>query len=286
MDIYINCIPCFARQSVEAAIMATRDPRLRELIIRKALKKASEIPFDKTPAHMGMEIHRIIRNLIGDIDPYSSLKSLYNKKALDLYPYMKMCVEKSKDRIETAVRIAIAGNIIDFGISPTDNELKLKTIIDQTMTKPFSINDLGMLKASIERAQRILYIADNAGEVVFDRIFIEEIPDYRNRVTFAVKGHPVINDATMKDADETGITDTIRVIDNGSDAPGTILETCKESFQREFSESDLIISKGQGNYESLSDCGKTCCFLLKAKCPIIAGHFSVGVGDIIVKFMK
>jgi len=286
MDIYIDCIPCFARQSVEAAIMASKDPCVRERIIRKALKKASEIPFDKTPAHMGMEIHRIIRNLIGDVDPYSSLKSAYNKKALDLYPYMKTRVENSKDRIEAAVRIAIAGNIIDFGISPTNNELELKTVIDQTMSKPFAINDLAMLKVSIERSQRILYIADNAGEVVYDRVFIEEIPDYRNRITLAVKGHAVINDATMKDAEETGITERIRVIDNGSDAPGTILETCKESFRREFSESDLIISKGQGNYESLSDCGKTCCYLLKAKCPVIAGHFSVGVGDIIVKFVK
>jgi len=286
MYIYFDCIPCFARQSVEAAVMATKDPTLREKIIRAALKKASEIPLNKTPAHMGMEIHRIIRNLIGEVDPYSTIKSVYNKKALALYPEMKNLVTHASDRIETAVRIAIAGNVIDFGISPTNNEIELNKIIDETMRKPIAVNDLEELREALENEERILYIADNAGEIVFDRVFIEEIPRFSERVTFAVKGQAVLNDATLKDAEETDMTGIVRVIDNGSDAPGTILETCSKRFRNEFSQADLVISKGQGNYETLSDCGEKCCFLLKAKCPVIAGHFGIEVGDLIIKIAK
>jgi len=283
MKMYIECIPCYARQTIEAAVMVTDDPVLREKIIRAALRKASEVPFDKTPTHMGMEIHRIIRKLVGDIDPYFELKDIYNRKALELYPYMKKLVDKSPNRLETSVRLAIAGNIIDFGISHSNNEIKLKKIITETMKKPFAVNDLSELINALEDAHHILYIADNAGEIVFDRVFVEEIPDHRVRVTFAVKGHHVLNDATMKDALDTGLTDVVRVIDNGSDAPGTILETCSKQFQDTFKTADLVIAKGQGNYETLSNSGGKCFFLLKAKCSVIARHFGVEVGNIIVK---
>jgi uncharacterized protein with ATP-grasp and redox domains len=129
----------------------------------------------------------------------------------------------------------------------------------------------------------ILYIADNAGEIVFDRILVEEIQDFENRVVFVVKGGPILNDATMMDAREAGLTDIVRVIDNGCDAPGTILELCNDAFIEELNRADLIISKGQGNYETLSDIPRNVFFLLKAKCPVIAGDLSVHVGDLILQ---
>lgn len=266
--------------------MSTKDPEVREAVVRAVLRKASEIPFDRTPVHIGMEIHRIVRTLVGDVDPYSDIKSIYNEKSLRLYPYMKDIVESSPDRLDTAIRIAAAGNMIDFGISSVKNQIELRRIIDESMEMPFAVNDLEELKHMLEDGHRILYIADNAGEIVFDRILIEEISDYRNRVTFVVKGHAVLNDATLNDAEQTGIVDAVRVIDNGSDAPGTILESCGERFLEEYSEADLLISKGQGNYETLSDCGKPRCFILRAKCPVIANHFGVDVGGTIVKIVK
>ena len=284
MKIYLGCIPCFARQAVEAAEMATTDSKLREKIVREALKIASVIPFDKTPPHMGKEIHRIIRNTVGNnIDPYKYLKDKYNKKALEIYPKMKEIVKKSKNPLETSVKIAIAGNIIDFGITTTDSIIHLMDIVNETLNKPFAINHFVDFKKDLENSERILYLADNAGEIVFDRILIEEIPNYKDRVTVAVKGHPIINDATIEDAKQAGLTEMVRVIENGSDAPGTILEECSKDFQKEVEKADLLISKGQGNYETLSETEYNVYFLLKAKCPVIAGDLVVNVGDIVIK---
>ncbi len=286
MKIYLGCIPCFARQAVEAAKMSTNNPATREKIVREALKKAAAIPFDKTPPHMGMEIHRIIRRTVGDTDPYKELKDRYNKKAIDIYGELKKLVQESDNRLETAVRIAIAGNIIDFGITTTDSIIHLTEVVEETLKKPFAINDFEQFSREIEKANRILYLADNAGEILFDRILIEEIPDYTRKVTVAVKGHPVINDATIEDARQVGLTDLVRVIENGSDAPGTILETCSREFIEEIEHSDLVISKGQGNYETLSESKYNVYFLLKAKCPVIAVDLGVEVGDIIIKKRK
>jgi len=283
MRIYFDCISCFVRQAVEASEMSTKDTGLREKIIRAALKRISEIPYDKTPTHIGMEIHRIVRNNAGNIDPYEKLKKEYNKKALDLYPQMKKIVRNSENKIEIASRLAIAGNIIDFGIVISGNKINLSEIIKETLNKPFSINHLSYFKDALKSSKNILYIGDNAGEIVFDRILIEEISNYSKRITFAVKGQPVVNDVTIDDAKETGLTDIVHVIENGSDAPGTILEICNKGFIEEFKKADLIIAKGQGNYETLSEVNQKLFFLLKAKCPVVAKDLSVNVGDIILK---
>ena len=283
MNIYTGCIPCFARQAVEAAEMATADHVLRKDIIRKALHALAELPYDKTPPHAGVVIHRIIKEMVGHIDPYAELKTLYNQRALDLYDEMKSIVARSHNRYETASRLAIAGNNIDFGIRSNSEHIDLHEMIDETLEKPLAINHMEQFAESLEHAALILYIADNAGEIVFDRILVEEIPDYQNRVVFVVKGGPILNDATMKDAHEAGLTDIVRVIDNGCDAPGTILEICNDAFIEELNRADLIISKGQGNYETLSDIPRNVFFLLKAKCPVIAGDLAVHVGDLILE---
>ena len=283
MKIYTGCVPCFARQAVEAAEMATDDEVLRQDIIRKALHALAEIPYDKTPPYAGVVIHRIVKEIVGDIDPYEELKTIYNQRALDLYDEMKEIVAQSQNTLETASRLAIAGNNIDFGFRSNSEHIDLHEAIDETLVRPLAINHLKQFKTSLDHATSILYIADNAGEIVFDRVLVEEIPDYRDRVTFAVRGAPILNDATMEDALETGVTDIVRVIDNGCDAPGTIIELCSEPFIEELKEADLIIAKGQGNYETLSDVPHNVFFLLKAKCPVIARDLDVRVGDLILE---
>ena len=283
MNIYTGCVPCFARQAVEAAEMATQDLELRQTIIRKALHALAELPYDKTPPHAGVVIHRIVKDMVGDIDPYLELKTTYNKKALALYDEMKETVARSFNKYETASRLAIAGNNIDFGIRSNSEHIDLHEAIYETLEKPLAINHLEQFITSLDHANLILYIADNAGEIVFDRVLVEEIPDYQNRVVFVVKGAPILNDATMTDAEEAGLTDIVRVIDNGCDAPGTIIELCNEPFIEELNRADLIISKGQGNYETLSDLPQNVFFLLKAKCPVIARDLGVQVGDLILE---
>jgi uncharacterized protein with ATP-grasp and redox domains len=283
MKIYTGCVPCFARQAVEAAEMSTEDQELRHAIIRESLHALADLPYNMPPPHAGVVIHRIVKNMVGNIDPYLGLKTTYNRRALDLYPEMKETVARSSDRFETAARLAIAGNNIDFGIRSNSDHIDLHDAIDETLGKPLAINHQKLFAESLEHADMILYIADNAGEIVFDRVLVEEIPDYRKRVIFAVKGAPILNDAIMQDAEEAGLTSIVRVIDNGSDAPGTITELCSESFIEELGRAELIISKGQANYETLSDVPRNVFFLLKAKCPVIAGHLGVHVGDLVLE---
>ena len=140
MKIYTGCVPCFARQAVEAAEMSTDDQELRHAIIREALHALAEIPYEKTPPHAGVVIHRIVKNMVGNIDPYLELKTTYNRRALDLYPEMKETVARSSDRFETAVRLAIAGNNIDFGIRSNSDHIDLHDVIDETLGKPLTIN--------------------------------------------------------------------------------------------------------------------------------------------------
>jgi hypothetical protein len=263
--------------------MSTDDPQLQEKIIRSALRKASEIPFDKSPPHMGKEIHRIIKNLLGDIDPYKGLKDIYNKKAMDLYPRMKETVAAADDPLETAVRLAIAGNIIDFGVSVKNTHFRLIDVIEDTLKRPFAVEQYQEFKRDITNAKKILYAGDNAGEIVFDRVLIEEIPDFGEKVIYVVKGSPVLNDVTFDDARDTGLSEIIEVIQNGSDAPGTILEDCNDLFLKAYNEADTVIGKGQGNYETLSEFCEKCYYLLKAKCPVLARDLKVGVGDIVLK---
>ena len=286
MKIYTGCVPCFARQAVEAAEMATDDEVLRQDIIRKALHALAELPYDKTPPHAGVVIHRIVKEMVGDIDPYEELKTIYNQRSLDLYDEMKEIVAQSQNTLETASRLAIAGNNIDFGIRSNSENIDLHEVIEETLERPLSINHLKQFGKSLDHATSILYIADNAGEIVFDRVLVEEIPDYQDRVTFVVKGAPILNDATMEDALEAGLADIVRVIDNGCDAPGTIIELCSEPFIEELKGADLIIAKGQGNYETLSDVPHNVFFLLKAKCPVIARDLDVRVGDLILESLE
>ena len=195
--------------------------------------------------------------------------------ALDMLPELRARIAGAEDPFAAAVRLAITGNIIDFGPKGDTTEQDALDAIAHALSEPL-YGDMHAFQDAVEQADGILYLADNAGEIVFDRVLIEEI--LPQRVTLAVRGAPVINDATIEDAEMAGLAELAEVIDNGSDAPGTILSDCSAAFQKRFHESDLIISKGQGNYETLSGEPAGIFFLLKAKCPVIAAHAGVPVG--------
>jgi uncharacterized protein with ATP-grasp and redox domains len=150
------------------------------------------------------------------------------------------------------------------------------------LAAPVDPDAAAALRRAVAGADRILYLCDNAGEIVFDRLLIEVLPS--EKITAVVRGTPVINDATLEDARATGLTEVVRVMDNGSDAPGTLLETCSPAFRDCFAAADLIIAKGQGNFETLSETrGKRIFFLLKVKCPLIARDIGEPTGRLVVK---
>jgi uncharacterized protein with ATP-grasp and redox domains len=281
MRTYFDCMPCFVRQALDAARLATDDEQIHEKVVRKVLRLAAELDMSQSPPAMGQEIHRLIRNLASSDDPYRKIKRRFNNLALKLYPELRKQIVGSNHRLETAIRLAIAGNIIDFGVNSSVNESDLHKAISESLTADFDNMQLESFLDATRQAEEILYLVDNSGEIIFDRLLIEQLP--YEKVTVVVKGRPVINDATVEDAELAGLPRIVEVIDTGSDAPGTILESCNESFNRRFDAADLIVAKGQGNYETLSKVDKNIFFILKAKCPIISRDLGCEVGEMILR---
>ena len=280
MKTYLDCIPCFVRQALDSVKMTTEDVEIHEKVLREVLRLGSEIDMGQCPPTMAQKIHRFIREMTGVEDPYLEVKNRFNKLALQMYPELKQLIETSADPLETAVRLAIAGNIIDFGVNSTVDQAEVERTISHSLKATLDMKALEQFKEAVSNAKDILYLGDNAGEVVFDRLLIEQLP--WEKITFVVKGGPILNDATIEDAEIIGLTDFINVIDNGSDAPGTILENCSEMFRRRFDESDLIIAKGQGNCESLSGVDKKIFFMVRPKCKVLARHLDCEIGSLVL----
>lgn len=264
--------------------MVTNDPAVHERVLRETLRLAGEMCLDHPPPWMGQQIHRRLREATGSPDPYHHEKKRSNALALSLYPALKERVRGSASPFVSAVRLAIAGNVIDFGCRTQISDDEVRQAIEDVADAPLDEAAVDDLLRAIQDAKDILYLADNAGEIVFDRLLIEEMP--MDRVTLVVRGSPVINDATREDAAVAGLTSLVAVIDNGSDAPGTILETCSPSFRARFRQCDLVIAKGQGNYETLSGEDQDIFFLLKVKCPIIARDLRCQVDQILALHRK
>ena len=280
MRTYFDCIPCFVRQVLDSVRMTTDDEQIQEKVLREALYLGSKMDLSQSPPAMAQKIHRFIREITGVKDPYLEVKNRFNKLALQMYPELKQQVETSAEPLETAVRLAIAGNIIDFGVNSVVEQSQVEKTIAESLTEPLDMEALEEFREATSQAEDILYLGDNTGEIVFDRLLIEQLP--YEKITFAVKGGPILNDATIEDAQIVGLTDIVNVIDNGSDAPGTILESCSEAFRRRFDKSDLIIAKGQGNYETLSNIDKNVFFMLQPKCVVLARHLGCEIGSLVL----
>jgi len=284
MRTYFDCIPCFIRQALESVRLITDDETTQEQVLREVLRLVSEMDLYQSPPAMAQKIHRVIRQITGVDDPYKERKKRFNEFALKLYPKLQKWIAEAEKPFETAVRLAIAGNIIDLGVKCSLKVSDVEKTISNALVTPFDTTGLDDFKNAATEAKDVLYLGDNAGEIVFDRFLIEQISP--EKITFAVKGKPVINDATTEDARAAGLTDMVRVIDNGDDAPGTILENCSQQFRQRFNQADLVIAKGQGNYETLSDIDKNIFFLLKVKCPVIANHIDCEIGTVILQRNK
>ena len=277
MKTYLDCFPCLLNQALRAARIATDDPVKIKAVLDAVALMLPGISLESTPPEIGRLIYRTVHEITNNRDPYERIKEKSTKEALALYPYMKALVEKSEDSLLTAIRMAIAGNIIDFG---PNRKFDLKEEIDNTRVKPFAVCDYERFKIDLSRAQSVLYLGDNAGECVFDRILLEAMG---KPATYVVREKPVINDATLADARKAGIDGVAELMSSGTDAPGTLLETCNEGFLNLYRNAELIISKGQGNYEALSGEKRPIFFLLMVKCPVIADHLGLKVGDIMLK---
>jgi uncharacterized protein with ATP-grasp and redox domains len=279
LNVHIECYPCFLRQTALAVDLGTTDEALKMHIMKAVLRDMEGADMHKTPAHATTGMHRIIRQMLG-CDPFEGIKQEYNKKALELYPSLKETVRNSDDPLHTASRLAVAGNVIDFGIYTS---VDIEGTVERSLNEPFAVEDYQRFKDEMDRADNVLYLLDNAGEVVFDRLLIEELLERGREVVAVVKGSPVINDCTMIDAEGAGLAGVCEVMDNGSDAVGTILETTSPAFNDVFNDnSSLVISKGQGNFETLMGERKNMFFLFQSKCGVLSRFLGLETGSMLL----
>jgi uncharacterized protein with ATP-grasp and redox domains len=279
MRVHLDCFPCFLRQSIIALRLGTKDESLRETILKSTLDYIQNTDISKPPAYTTTFIHKKIRQMLG-IDPFKEIKSEYNQIALRLYPSLKTTIEKSPDPLWISTRLAIAGNVIDFGIFTS---VDIEGAIRKALNNQLAVDDYSSFKNAISIADKILYLTDNAGEIVFDRLLIETLIQLGKEVKAVVKGSPVINDSTMDDAEESGLTEVCDVIDNGSEAVGTILEWTSSVFQKIFNDAQLVISKGQGNFETLIGAEKKIFFLFQSKCDVVSKELGLSTGSMLLK---
>ena len=228
---------------------------------------------------LAAEIHRIARLHLSNTNLYAEEKLKANDILLKKYSYWKAIVNQSKNSFYTAAKLSVIGNIIDYGAQSVKDNISDQ--IKYFYQKNLKIDMTTELKNEISKAKSILYLGDNCGEIVFDKLFIETM--HHKNITFAVRGKPVINDVTIEDAKQIGIDKICRVISNGFDAPSTLIESCSDEFIEKYNNADLIISKGQGNFEGLIESSqKNIFYLLIAKCSPIANLLGVNKNDMVV----
>ncbi len=248
----------------------------RARLVRRILQWIAKVDLDQSPPAISQIINRQVRGLLVMADPYRAAKDSHNALAEALIPSIRRRIAASFDPLTMAVRYAITGNIIDLGAK---NGIGYGEIYEELQSAPLQplFGDMEAFKKACGQAQTILYLTDNAGEIFFDRLLIEKLPGAK--ITLAVRGAPIINDATRTDALAANLEDLVEIIDNGSDAPRTILNDCSAEFRRHFDEADMVIAKGQGNFESLSDEPRNIFFLFRTKCPVISLHSGFSVGS-------
>ena len=273
-----ECVTCIIAQVQSVTKMLGLDEEKRDAAMRDTNAYLARANYEGcTPESMG-DLWQILLNHVGGGDPYSVIKSLCNQEAMKMVPATREKISRAADPLLIALKYAIAGNLIDYGLEHPVSIDEQNRQIDEIASTTFSIDDSDALRDALVGAKTMLYLGDNAGEIVFDKLLIERIrQSYPNiDISFVVKGSPVLNDVTESDAREIGMDAVARIIDNGDCAPGTVLHRTSEAFRCEFQAADVIISKGQGNYESLGGIEKErLFFLFTAKCDTVCAEAGV-----------
>jgi uncharacterized protein with ATP-grasp and redox domains len=278
MKTYLECLPCLLRQAVEAAQMATEDERVQQTVAQAVLRDLQDVPAEARPVDIAPRVHAAVREITGCEDPYREVKSRSNALALRAYSEAAELTSASPDPLLTAAKLAAAANIADSAVG---RDFDFMAAMERALSGGFAIAHYPQLRTQLEHASHVLYLADNAGEIVFDRLLLERLAP--RHVTLAVKSSPLLNDATFDDAQAARLDGLASVVTTGDGWPRPDLTGASRDFRAAFRQADVIIAKGQGNYEALSECNASIFFLLVAKCPVIARHLGVTIGDLVLK---
>ena len=285
MKAYPECIPCLIRQGLNAAQkLRLSKEELFEVVKFGTRYLANFETYDKSPAYYAYHIQQWVKKLTGSEDPFKEIKKISNLKAAEILEHLKVeeILNSSEDRLKVALKISAIGNILDFAILSEEEAFNK---IKELLKKEFAVDHYERFRNDLKNSKRILILGDNAGEIVFDKVLVKELLNLGKEVVYVVKGGPILNDATYEDAVEVSMTSLCKVITNGNDRVGTFLNYASEEFLKEWERADLVISKGQANFESLSGIkDKKIYFLLTAKCnPVVKETGAKTVGDLVFK---
>ncbi|NPB04980.1 MAG: DUF89 domain-containing protein [Aquificae bacterium] len=284
MKAYPECVPCVVRQGLNAAERLNLPKEKLFEVVREGVRFMARFEtYDRSPAYYAYHVQQIVKRITGERDPFRELKKLANRKAEEILSSLNLDeILNSGERLRNALKLSAVGNLLDFAILPVEEAFKK---LFEFLKKDFAVDDYGTFKRELASSGRILILGDNAGEIVFDKVLVRELKALGKEVVYAVKGGPILNDATLEDAKEVSMTSLCKVIDNGNDRVGTVLKYASEEFLKEWRAADLILSKGQANFESLSEYDeKPIYFLLTAKCKPVAEEVGARKpGDLVFK---
>ncbi|MCD6117259.1 DUF89 family protein [bacterium] len=276
----IQCLYCLIKQAYNTARIATSDKSIQRRILNLMADKIPQADLSESPAVLSTPVYSLVSEVTGIPDPYYQIKRQTNREAMALIPQLHPLIDAAADPLDAALHLAVAGNIIDLGIG---HEFNIAVDIKSILHVPFAVNNETDFREELTAGRKLLYLGDNSGEIVFDRLLIEYLLQFDLKITYVVKSGPIINDVLMEDAEEAGITSLVPVIKTGSSDIGVNFNNASGSFIEAFESADVIISKGHGNFESCEHRSENIYFLLKAKCEVVADALGVNLGDIVFK---
>ncbi|MFD3156280.1 damage-control phosphatase ARMT1 family protein [Haloimpatiens sp. FM7330] len=276
MNTFVDCIGCIVNKAEKTCDKYIKDKQIKYKVMQKILKEIINTDYNRTTPYINSKIMRIIKREVNIQDMFIKEKEYFNKKILGMEKDIEDLIKNQEDSLFAALKLASAGNIIDFGALDNVTFDMVKQIIEKTLKSQFNSNLFNKLEQQIIKSNTLLYLGDNAGEIVFDKMFIKKIKEKYPHINiiFATRGYPTLNDVIEEDAYYVGMDKYAKIINNGTDIPGTdILETSEE-FTKVFNDADIIIAKGQGNFESLQGCTKNIYYIFLCKCEMIVKKLS------------
>jgi uncharacterized protein with ATP-grasp and redox domains len=275
MKIELDCFPCYLKQALDVSRDLTEDVDKHKLIMNETVKLLTDIERYHSSPELARETHKIVKRITGIDDPYKKIKKDSIKASIKLYPKILDFLQEKNNELYWALNISAKGNIIDAAIN---RDINIERIIEFELEREFSKCDFSAFEEKLYTAKNILIIGDNAGESVFDKVLVEKLGETAG-IVYAVRSGPIINDATYDDAIDSGLDKCSKIISSGCDAPGLLIKEADKEFLNVYENADIVISKGMGNYETLSDEKRTIFFLLKAKCQLVAEKIGVGINE-------
>ena len=280
MFIKPDCIPCYLKQAISTLRIAGVDETKMNHILLELVDVIS--PDGSSAENVSLMLHKINR-LIGSNDPYCEEKKKWNTYILNNFDSLTHLLDSAQDRLLEAFKISVAGNVIDMGINP---DVNLDSVMSDITRKGFDHSDYLELSNMLDKPKSVLVLGDNAGEIVLDKVLVSELKRMGHDVVFSVKSAPILNDATMEDAEQVGMTRLCKVITTGNNFVGVAERECSQEFLDTYRNADVVIAKGLGNFETLEGtilAGEKTFFVLKAKCQIVAELLGVNLGGIVLK---